>query len=191
MATDVGGGEIGTDLLPSQGIDTMAILYREIKESEVDADNLKVYFDLRQAADIAAPATSEGGNQPQVSVNGGAWTNTGIGTLTHVGNGLYYASLSAASVLQNSNIGDIIHTRYKSVNTIEARGTSIKVVENMDGYTVEKILKTLLSFAAGVTAGGGSNSITFKSPDGDFDRISMSTDNNGNRTSVTLSHAEA
>lgn len=48
---------------------------------------------------LANTATSEAGGQPQISTDGVVWTNTGIGTLTAIGNGRYYADLTQAAVL--------------------------------------------------------------------------------------------
>src|SRR5689334_19540913 len=84
----------------------------------------RVYFDLRQS-DGLSPATSEAGGQPQISSDGASWTNTGIGTLTAIGQGRYYADLTQTAVL---TAGTAIETRYKSASTIECPGTSIHVV---------------------------------------------------------------
>lgn len=85
----------------------------------------RVYFDIRNIADGITPETGETGGQPQISTNGGAWTNTGIGVLTHIGNGRYYADLTQSAI---STAGDIIISRYKSSNTIETPGDMIQVV---------------------------------------------------------------
>ena len=51
-------------------------------------------------------ALAEAGGQPQISVNSGAWTNTGIGVLVAIGNGRYSAPLTQAAV--NGSAGDWI-----------------------------------------------------------------------------------
>ena len=94
--------------------------------NESTAARRRIYFQLVDVTDGITPETGEGSGQPQISTNGGAWTNTGIGTLTHIGNGRYYADLTQAAV--NGTAGDIIETRYKSANTAEAVGDSIVVV---------------------------------------------------------------
>lgn len=97
-----------------------------INKNEATAARRRVYFFL-VGTDGITPATGEAGGQPQVSVDGGAWTSTGIGTLTHIGNGVYYADLSQSLV----NVDNaVIRTRYKSVNTAECPGdTAIVDVE--------------------------------------------------------------
>lgn len=69
---------------------------------------------LVDAADGITPETGEAGGQPQLSVNGGAWTNTSA-TLTAVGNGTYYVQLTTSEL---SALGRIM-VRYKSANTAE------------------------------------------------------------------------
>lgn len=84
----------------------------------------RVYFDLR-TADGLTPATTEAGGQPQISINGGAWTSDGIDTLVAIGQGRYYAELAQAAL---AHAGDLIHTRYKSAQTVETPGDCIQVV---------------------------------------------------------------
>jgi len=95
---------------------------RQIKAGTTGGANTRVYFFLTDATDYVTPETGEAGGQPQISTNGAAWTATGIGTLTSIGNGSYYADLTTGAV---ATAGQIILTRYKSSNTSEARGTSV------------------------------------------------------------------
>lgn len=97
---------------------------RLVKVSEAVAARRRVYFHLVDAADGLTPELGEAGGQPQVSVSGAAWTNTGIGTLSAIGNGRYYADLTDALL---GTAGDWIETRYKSGNTTETPGTSFLV----------------------------------------------------------------
>jgi len=94
---------------------------RWIKAGTTGGANTRVYFFLTDATDYVTPETGEAGGQPQISTNGAAWTNTGIGTLTSIGNGSYYADLTTGAV---ATAGSIVLTRYKSSNTSEARGTT-------------------------------------------------------------------
>lgn len=124
----------------------------------------RVYFDLR-LADGLSPATAEAAGQPQISTDGGAWTDTGIGTLTAIGQGRYYADLTQTAVL---TAGTMIETRYKSSNTIECPGDSFHVVA-FNPHDSVRIGITSLPNAAATTSGGlptvgtGANQI---SPDG-------------------------
>ena len=97
---------------------------REIQAGETVAARRRVYGQF-VGADGITPATGEAGGQPQVSVNGAAFADAGIGTLTHLGDGRYYAELDAATV---ANAGDWIETRYKSGGTAECPLDSVQVV---------------------------------------------------------------
>lgn len=88
------------------------------------ATKRRVYFHL-VGTDGITPATGEAGGQPQISSNAGAWTNTGISTLTAIGNGRYSADLTQAAV---ATAGTIIETRYKSAGTAECPGDAAQVV---------------------------------------------------------------
>jgi len=96
-----------------------------IKANESSAARRRVYFDCRDATDGITPETGEASGQPQVSTNGAAWTNDGIGTLAAIGSGRYYAELTQGAV---ANAGDVIECRYKSANTAETPGDSVQVV---------------------------------------------------------------
>lgn len=98
---------------------------RLVLKSQATAAKRRVYFDLRDVTDGITAETGEAAGQPQISTNGGAWTNTGIGTLTAIGNGRYYADLTTGAV---GTAGDVIETRYKSAATIESPGDSVQVV---------------------------------------------------------------
>jgi hypothetical protein len=91
---------------------------------QATASRRRIFFDLR-APDGISPALTEAGGQPQVSVNGSAFSATGIGTLSAIGFGRYCADLTQAIV---SSVGDEIETRYKSAVTAESPGDSVRVV---------------------------------------------------------------
>lgn len=96
-----------------------------VHANEATAAQRQVYFHLVDATDGITAETGEAGGQPQISTMGAAWTSTGIGTLTAIGNGRYYAVLTQAAV---ATAGDVIETRYKSGNTAECPGTTVQVV---------------------------------------------------------------
>ncbi len=100
---------------------------RYVKVNESTASRRRVYFQLVDVADGITPANGEAGRQPQISTNGSTWTDTGIGTLTLIGNGRYYADLTQAAV---GTAGDIIEARYKRANTAECPGDSLHVWYN-------------------------------------------------------------
>ena len=87
------------------------------QKNEATDKKRRMYFFLVDATDAKTPETGEDGNQPQISIDGAAWTSAGIGTLVHIGNGMYYAELTQATV----NVDHaIILGRFKSANTIES-----------------------------------------------------------------------
>ncbi len=97
-----------------------------VMANQATASRRTVVFNLIvDATDFTTPETGEAGGQPQISVDGAAWSNTGIGVLVAIGNGGYYAVVTQAAV---ATAGVTIHTRYKSSNTAEARGDTLRVV---------------------------------------------------------------
>jgi co-chaperonin GroES (HSP10) len=84
-----------------------------------------VYFDVRDA-DNVNPALSEAGGQPQTSLNGAAFSDNGISTLSAIGYGRYSATLNTS--LLSVAEGDVILTRYKGAGTSETRGDDFTVV---------------------------------------------------------------
>lgn len=118
--------------------------------NEATAAQRRVYFHLVDATDGITAETGEAGGQPQVSSDGGAWTNTGIGTLSAIGNGRYYADLTQTLV---QTAGTLIETRYKSANTAECPGDSVQVVA-FDPNDNVRLGLTALPNAAADAAGG-------------------------------------
>lgn len=112
--------------------------------SQATAARRRIFFDLR-LLDGISPATTEAGGQPQISTDGGAWTNTGIGTLSAIGQGRYYADLDQGSV---ATAGHAIETRYKSGNTAESPGDSIRVVAFDPDSAASLGLSSLVSAAS-------------------------------------------
>ncbi len=113
-----------------------------VRKNEATPARRRVYFHLVSGTDGMTPATSEAAGQPQISVDGAAFTNTGIGTLSAIGNGRYYAELTQAVV----NVDDaIIETRYKSANTAECPGSTVQVLAEV--ATVASIAADIAAFA--------------------------------------------
>jgi hypothetical protein len=117
---------------------------RLVFANQSTAANRRVYCWLVDVTDGMTPETGEAGGQPQVSTNGAAWTDTGIGTLTHIGNGRYYADLAQTLV---ATAETWISVRYKSANTAEGICESAHVV----GFDPATALATA-SAVAGVQA---------------------------------------
>lgn len=90
-----------------------------INKNESTPSRRRLYFQCFDVVDGITPETGEDGGQPQVSVDGSSWTNTGIGVLVSVGNGRYYSEISETL----TNVENAIFlTRYKSLNTTETIG---------------------------------------------------------------------
>lgn len=123
-----------------------------VREGTATASKRRVYFQLVDATDGYTPEVDEAGGQPQISVDGAAWTDTGIGTLSHIGYGRYYADLTQAVCV----VGTTIQTRYKSVATREAAGDSVRVVAfNTDDSTtlgLSAVASNVIQVAGGNTA---------------------------------------
>jgi hypothetical protein len=101
-----------------------------VKTNEATAARRRVYFYCVDATDVKTPELTEAGGQPQCSLDGEAYTNTGIGVLVAAGNGDYYADLTQAKV----NVANgVIKTRYKSANTAEAKGDVVVIDSRLDG----------------------------------------------------------
>lgn len=121
---------------------------RLIKAAESTAAKRRLFFQLVGTDGITA-ATGEAGGQPQVSLDGAAWAGSGsIGTLTHVGNGRYYADLASASVASS---GVEIESRYKSASTAECPGDSALVVAYDPYADIASILALLNSGGLAIT----------------------------------------
>ena len=102
-----------------------------VNKNESTAARRRFYFFLVDYADGKTPELGENGGQPQISIDGAAWTNVGVGTLVHVGaagtnQGQYYAEATQAAV--NIDGPAEIHARYKSGNTREARALNVLIV---------------------------------------------------------------
>lgn len=119
--------------------------------NQATATKRRVEFYCVDATDGITAETGEAGGQPQISTNGtAAWTNTGIGTLTAIGNGHYYADLTQAAV---ATAGNRIFTRYKSANTAECVADFVRVIAvDLDSTTLG-----LATLAANVLQWNSSN----------------------------------
>lgn len=101
-----------------------------VQLNEATATKRYLFFYCVDATDGITPETGEAGGQPQISTNGGAFTDTGIGVLVAMGNGQYYAAVTQAAV--NGAVGDRILGRYKSANTAEAPSLNSLIVTTHD-----------------------------------------------------------
>lgn len=143
-----------------------------IQVNESNALRRRVFFDIR-GTDGISPVNSEDGEQPQVSVSGtDIWTNVGIGALTFVGFGRYFAILDQATL---ASVGVRISTRYKGSLTVETPGDDVQVVGfdpaeplNVSGdgtssmsFTIEDVNNNPIQFASAwvTTDEAGSNII--------------------------------
>lgn len=118
-----------------------------IKTNEATAARRRVYFHCVDATDGITPETEEAAGQPQISVDGASWTNTGIGTLIAIGNGRYYADITQATVdVANA----VICTRYKSANTAEAVGDTVIVDVRLD--RLDATVSSRSTYAGGAVA---------------------------------------
>lgn len=110
--------------------------------AEATAAQRTVYFRCVDATDGITAETGEAGGQPQISTNGAAFTNTGIGVLgTYMGHAIYPAILTQAAV---TTVGDVIVGAFKSAATAECfMIPSAVVVVAYDPYSTTLGLGTL------------------------------------------------
>lgn len=90
---------------------------KAVRKNEAVAAERRMFYHLVDATDGHTPETGEAGGQPQVSVDGDAWSDAEIGVLVAIGNGWYYADVTQATVNANRAL---ILSRYKSAATREA-----------------------------------------------------------------------
>ena len=164
----------------------------DIQASEATATRRRVYFHL-VGTDGITPATGENGGQPQISTNGAAWTNTGIGTLTAIGNGRYYADLTTGAI---ATAGDRIETRYQSASTAECPGDSFRVVSHdpiagpaaidIDGKTLQKVLRGLAAVMLGTDVSTNEDVRQWKAIDNSVIRVAADKSASNSRTIVSL-----
>jgi hypothetical protein len=95
-------------------------------QSEATAGRRRFPVYLVDATDGLTAETGEAGGQPQISKNGGSWTNTSA-TLTAVGNGAYYVELTTGEL---DTLGSIA-VRYKSSATAEFSRTATVIAANL------------------------------------------------------------
>lgn len=98
---------------------------QHVRKNEATAAKRRMFFHCVDATDGYTPKTGEATEQPEISIDGAAWTSSGIGTLTAIGNGDYYADVTQATVNYNWRL---IRARYKSAATREARAENVLLV---------------------------------------------------------------
>ncbi len=98
---------------------------RTVKVGETNVNLTRVYFDIT-LIDNKTPALSEAGFQPLLSQNGGSFSSSGIGVLTAVGYGKYYAQIDATKI---SVEGDILQSVYQRVGVTDVcYGDTLQVI---------------------------------------------------------------
>jgi hypothetical protein len=99
----------------------------KVRKNEATAARRRFYFHCVDVGDHHTPEAGEAGGQPEISIDGAAWTSDGgvIGVLVDIGDGDYYADASQAAV--NLNAGTIL-ARYKSGDTDETLAMNVLIV---------------------------------------------------------------
>lgn len=119
----------------------------------------KLFFYLVDATDgITAETgitTGSTGFSLQVSKDGSAWTTTGVGAWTEIGNGHYYVPVDISSAGLNCTVGQRVVGRVKADATAEAPSLNqIHVVEFNPNTDIGNLVDRLGAFA-----GSGSNTV--------------------------------
>lgn len=168
----------------------------QLLQSESTAARRRVYFHCVDATDGMTPETGEAGGQPEISKNGGAWASTSA-TLTAIGNGRYYVTLTTGEL---DTLGNI-QLRYKSANTAEAVASAQVVLHDPNvasltaagvwaavvegSLTALQLLKLAAAAAAGKLSGAQTTSIVIRNVSDTADAITSTVDAYGNRSSIT------
>lgn len=121
--------------------------YTTVRKNEPTAVRRYMYFHLVDATDGFTPELGEATGQPQISINGAAFADAGIGTLVSIGTGDYYAEVTQATL----NVDQaIVRGRYKSAATREARAEQALVVGDFLGLISNALIgKVRVDFAGG------------------------------------------
>lgn len=148
-----------------------------VKKNESTAANRRLYFFLVDSATGLTGVTSAEGS-PEISIDGGTWTTTGIGSLVEIGgggagNGYYYAELDQSTVNISSGI---IQGRMKAVGAAEAPSLNqIQVVpwgpfDDWQGGTFSTTTDSLEAIRNAIDAlvGVSASSISLSSAAGNF-----------------------
>lgn len=167
-----------------------------VVQSEATAAKRRVYFKLiSNVSAIPYPAEGETGGQPQVSIDGAAFSDSGIGVLVAVSTaaGRYYAELTQGIL---GTAGQRLITRYKSDNTLEAEGSTVVVIAEPVDAVFDEVVEGAVTFrqmvrgfAAALMAkcnGLASTTASFRDLADTKDRIVATVDADGNRTEITL-----
>lgn len=117
-------------------------------QSESTAARRRFDVFLVDATDGLTPETGEAAGQPQISKNGGAWSNT-TATLTAIGNGAYYVELTATEL---DTLGGV-QVRYKSANTAEFNAIARVEPQPLSPTTAGRTLDVTATGEAGIDWG--------------------------------------
>ena len=98
----------------------------ETRRAEPTAARRRMYFHLEDSN--GDPVTDKSTEQPEISIDGAAWTSTGIGTLTHIGTGYYYADVTTAAL---TIVAGLIMGRFDDGDTVECMGLNALLVGGM------------------------------------------------------------
>jgi hypothetical protein len=131
-----------------------------VRDGETISLRRRMEFDVRLASNAIDPANGEAGQQPQISVNNAAFGNAGIGVLTLIGNGRYWAEVSTDVLVA----GNRITGRYKGALTVETPSREDIVVVAYDPYDVPSAVNTALSDAHGSGDWTGANKLIGVAP---------------------------
>lgn len=101
---------------------------RYIRRNVAAAAQRTLYFTCVDAADGHSPENGEAGEQPLISIDGGAYSSSGVGVLEAVdaAKGKYKAVVTQATV--NINGPSVIEGYYKSAATREAWSDNVLIV---------------------------------------------------------------
>lgn len=134
---------------------------RLVQNAEPDAARRRMFFDVRDEGDGITPETGEAGGQPQISIDGGAFSATGIGALNAIGNGRYFADVDPTVLIT----GRTIEGRYRRVGTTaETPAEDSFVVVGYDPFDIPGAVDDALAAAHGGGDWTGANVVSGTAP---------------------------
>ncbi len=116
--------------------------------------------------------------------------NKNSGGGTHMSNGVYYVVLDATDTDTVGNLVIFIHVAgalvAKEKCVVLPANQYDMMLSHVEGtIDVVELLRIVLAAASGLSAGGGTSSLTFRDVADSKNRISATVDANGNRTAIT------
>lgn len=176
--TEIGGGLYNFDLT----------------QAETNADTVAIIVSSTNGNAIIPPSIiSTGSAMPDVNVAQISGDSTAADNLELDYDGTGYSKInsSMSGVTNVTNVSGVSYvTQVSGVSRVTLVDTATNVgtitITGVDGYTINQALKLLLAFTVGRASGAGGATLRFRNTPDTLDRITMTVDASGNRSSISL-----